>query len=84
MIIQALIDIFLSPLTFLIDSLPVLELDLSFDIDSLLNVLSFANTIFPISELMLLIILKFITVPCFSIVWNLILRVKSFIPTLGD
>lgn len=84
MIIQALIDIFLNPLLFLIDSLPTLELDLSFDIDSLLNVLSFANTIFPMSELMLLIILKFITVPTFSIVWNLILRVKSFIPTMGD
>lgn len=48
-------------------------------LDSIFNCLGF---LFPISGLLIILTLSF-TIKSFQIIWSIILRVKSFIPTMG-
>ena len=49
-------------------------------LDSIFNCLGF---IFPISGLLLILTLSF-AIKSFQIIWSIILRIKSFIPTMGS
>lgn len=49
-------------------------------LDSIFNCLGF---IFPISGLLMILTLSF-TIKSFQIIWSIILRIKSFIPTMGS
>ena len=48
-------------------------------LDSIFNCLGF---LFPIGGLLIILTLSF-TIKSFQIIWSIILRVKSFIPTMG-
>lgn len=48
-------------------------------LDSIFNCLGF---LFPISGLLVILTLSFV-IKSFQIIWSIILRVKSFIPTMG-
>ena len=48
-------------------------------LDSIFNCLGF---LFPISGLLIILTLSF-TIKSFQIIWSIILRIKSFIPTMG-
>lgn len=48
-------------------------------LDSIFNCLGF---LFPITGLLIILTLSF-TIKSFQIIWSIILRVKSFIPTMG-
>lgn len=48
-------------------------------LDSIFNCLGF---IFPIKGLLIILTLSF-TIKSFQIIWSIILRIKSFIPTMG-
>lgn len=48
-------------------------------LDSIFNCLGF---LFPIGGLLIILTLSF-TIKSFQIIWSIILRIKSFIPTMG-
>lgn len=84
MITEKIIEILLLPLITLINQLPTLELTINADLSVFIDYLSFSNKVFPIVEVMPILLFKFFVIPTFGIVWSLILRIKSFIPTMGD
>lgn len=84
MITEQILNIFLLPIITLINQLPTLELTINADLSVFVDYLSFANKVFPVAEVMPILMFKFFVVPTFAIVWSLVLRIKSFIPTMGD
>lgn len=67
----------------LLDSMNTISLSIPDNIfsglDSIFNCLGF---LFPIGGLLIILTLSF-TIKSFQIIWSIILRIKSFIPTMG-
>lgn len=84
MITDAILNVLLALPLLLLNSLPDIELNLNGStIDTILSYLNMFNTILPISDA-LLILSVFLILHNFSIIWSLCLRIKSFIPCMGD
>lgn len=84
MFVEKIIDFLLLPLSFFVDILPTLSIG---NIPSLKLFISYIwslNEVFPIAEIISILIFNFISVPLFSALYTLILKIKSFIPTMGD
>lgn len=84
MITKLILDIICFLPNSLLDSLGDVSISIPdgvFDgLNSIFNLLGYA---FPISGLLVILILSF-TIKTFQITWSLIIRIKSFIPTMGD
>lgn len=83
MITDKIIDVLLALPLLLIDSLPEVDFHIPDDIMNgvsvfLLNIAYFA----PIKELLPILIIS-LSIKSFQIAWALIIRIKSFIPTMG-
>lgn len=67
----------------LIDMLPALDFTIDNQVFSwFINVLKIINLVLPINQLLPILYIGF-TITFFKLIWALILRVKSFIPTMG-
>lgn len=84
MIIDGILRVLLQPLILLLETLPALELSFNLDSFTINKYLNFINTFFPMKELMPLVIFNILILPGFGIAWTLILKIKSFFPTMGD
>lgn len=84
MITDAILNVLLAIPLLLLNSLPSINIDLSNSpIDTIFSYFTIFNTIVPVSDA-LIIISVFLVLYNFSFIWSLILRIKSFIPTMGD
>lgn len=84
MITDAILNVLLAIPLLLLNSLPSINIDLSNSpIDTIFSYFTMFNTIVPISDA-LIILSVFLVLYNFSFIWSLILRIKSFIPTMGD
>lgn len=83
MITEGILFILASIPNLLLDSMQGISLSIPNDIfeglNSIFNCLGF---LFPISGLLLILIVSF-TIKSFQIIWAILLRIKSFIPTMG-
>ena len=84
MIVEAILNLFIGLAFLILNLIPTLE----FAIDE--NILNGASQIFqglgsilPIPQLLPIFLIWF-TVANFSIIWTIILKIKSFIPSMGD
>lgn len=84
MITTLFFNILLLPVNDLIDMLPHLEIAIPNDVFNGLNsILCMLGFVFPIKGL-LVILTTSIMIKMFHIIWALVLRLKSFIPTEGN
>lgn len=84
MITDAILNVLLALPLLLLNALPSIDIDLSDSpIDKVLNYFTMFNTILPISDA-LLILGIYLVLHNFAFIWSLLLRIKSFIPTMGD
>ena len=84
MIFTAIINLFLLLFKGLISLLPTLSFTIPTNICSTIaNFFSGVTYFFPIRALLPILAFS-ISLTAFKIVYNLILRIKSFIPTMGD
>lgn len=83
MITEAILNVLAFIPNLLLDSISSVEISISNDVfnglNSIFNCLGF---LFPISGLLLILVLSF-SIKGFQIIWSIVLRVKSFIPTMG-
>lgn len=82
MIVDAILKFLLSPFLLLLDSLPTLEISVDIDFSKFFEYITLISSVIPFREIMPIIGIK-IAVLSFSILWAIILRAKSFIPTMG-
>lgn len=83
MITEALINVFLFLPKLLLQALPDIDISIPKDVfDTLQNFLLNLEYIFPIVELLPILVIS-ISLSLFKIAWALVIRVKSFIPTMG-
>lgn len=83
MITEALINVFLFLPKLLLQALPDIDISIPKDIfDTLQNFLLNLEYIFPIVELLPILVIS-ISLSLFKIAWALVIRIKSFIPTMG-
>lgn len=83
MITDALLDILLFLPNLLLDGLDVLSLVIPEGVfDGLAKIFAFIGW-FPIKQLLPILVMS-ISVATFKITWALLIRIKSFIPTMGD
>lgn len=84
MIIDSILSFILSIPNALLDGLPDVDLSAVGSGMSYLNsILAYIGYFIPISELIPLMVIE-LAVIGFKIVWAIVLRVKSFIPTMGN
>ena len=82
MIVDAILNFFLSPILLLLDNLPTLEISVNVDFTKFFEYITLISSVIPLKELIPILIIK-IAITSFSIIWAIVLRVKSFIPTMG-
>ncbi|HOE39619.1 MAG TPA: hypothetical protein PLY69_08560 [Bacteroidales bacterium] len=83
MITEALINVFLFLPKLLLQSLPDIDISIPKDVfNTLQNFLLNLEYIFPIVELLPILVIS-ISLSLFKIAWALVIRIKSFIPTMG-
>lgn len=83
MIIDLILNLIFNPLLLLLDLLPDLELEIPNDIyEPLEDAFEGVAYVFPIVAL-LPIIISSTALSIFRVVWACIIRIKSFIPTMG-
>jgi hypothetical protein len=83
MITEALINVFLFLPKLLLQALPDIDISIPKDVfDTLQNFLLNLEYIFPIVELLPILVIS-ISLSLFKIAWALVIRIKSFIPTMG-
>lgn len=83
MITEALINVFLFLPKLLLQALPDIDISIPEDVfDTLQNFLLNLEYIFPIVELLPILVIS-ISLSLFKIAWALVIRIKSFIPTMG-
>lgn len=83
MITEALINVFLFLPKLLLQALPDIDISIPKDVfDTLQNFLLNLGYIFPIVELLPILVIS-ISLSLFKIAWALVIRIKSFIPTMG-
>lgn len=83
MITEALINVFLFLPKLLLQALPDIDISIPKDVfDTLQNFLFNLEYIFPIVELLPILVIS-ISLSLFKIAWALVIRIKSFIPTMG-
>lgn len=83
MITEALINVFLFLPKLLLQALPDINISIPKDVfDTLQNFLLNLEYIFPIVELLPILVIS-ISLSLFKIAWALVIRIKSFIPTMG-
>lgn len=83
MITEALINVFLFLPKLLLQALPDIDISIPKDVfDTLQNFLLNLEYIFPIVELLPILFIS-ISLSLFKIAWALVIRIKSFIPTMG-
>ena len=83
MITEAILNILTFVPNLLLDSLSGISLSIPNDIfNGLNNIFNTLGFIFPISGLLVILSISFI-IKNFQIIWAIILRIKSFIPTMG-
>lgn len=83
MITEALINVFLFLPKLLLQALPDIVISIPKDVfDTLQNFLLNLEYIFPIVELLPILVIS-ISLSLFKIAWALVIRIKSFIPTMG-
>ena len=82
MITEALINVFLFLPKLLLQALPDIDISIPKDVfDTLQNFLLNLEYIFPIVELLPILVIS-ISLSLFKIAWALVIRIKSFIPTM--
>ena len=85
MITEAIFSVILAPISALFGTigyvLPILTLPADFAAGVTL-LFSYIAWILPLTELLPLFIFR-IALECFNIFWKIVLRIKSFIPTMG-
>lgn len=85
MITEAVISFIMFPVLLLMDGLdfilPVVTVPTKFFMGAGI-LLDYISWILPIAELLPLFFIR-IALECFNLVWKLVLRIKSFIPTMG-
>lgn len=82
MIVDAILNFFLTPILLLLDSLPTLEISVSVDFTKFFEYITLISSVIPLGEILPILYIKFALLG-FSILWAIVLRVKSFIPTMG-
>lgn len=86
MITETILNILYLPISLILSAcnfaLPLVTLPAELPI-GLITLFGYINWLFPISAILPLLIVK-IGLGVFNIGWKLILRIKSFIPTLGS
>lgn len=84
MIVEAIIDLLLSPIYLLVDVLPSMEFALIPDsaFNTLKTILIMCSAVLPVSLCIMLLQIK-IGIVSLNLAYALILRIKSFIPTMG-
>lgn len=83
MITEALINVFLFLPKLLLQALPDIDISIPKDVfNTLQNFLLNLEYIFPIVELLPILVIS-ISLSLFKIAWALVIRIKSFIPTMG-
>lgn len=82
MILDLIINALLSPILLLLDSLPTLSLGNVADFSVLFNYITIISAVVPIKQLLPILLIKF-AISSFGIIWAIVLRIKSFIPTMG-
>lgn len=83
MITEALINVFLFLPKLLLQALPDIDISIPKGVfDTLQNFLLNLEYIFPIVELLPILVIS-ISLSLFKIAWALVIRIKSFIPTMG-
>lgn len=84
MITEGILNILAFLPNLLLDSLGSISLSIPSNIfDGLNSIFNCLGFIFPISGLLVILGVSF-TIKNFQIIWSLILRIKSFIPSMGD
>lgn len=84
MILDAILSVLLSVPNMLLDSMGDIVINISEGVFSFLDtVLPYLNYFVPINSLLPLLAIE-IAIIGFKIIWAIILRVKSFIPTMGS
>lgn len=84
MITDAILNVLLALPLLLLNALPAIDINLSDSpIDKVLNYFTMFNAILPISDAFIILGI-FLVLHNFSFIWSLLLRIKSFIPTMGD
>lgn len=83
MIIDSILNLIFGPLALLLDLLPDLDLEIPNDIyGPLEDAFEGVSYVFPIVPL-LPIIISSTALSVFRVVWACVIRIKSFIPTMG-
>lgn len=84
MITEAILNVLAFIPNLLLDNMQGISLAIPDNIfNGLNNIFNCLGFIFPISGLLVILGISF-TIKNFQIIWSIILRVKSFIPTMGD
>jgi hypothetical protein len=84
MITEAILTVFLAIPKFIISVLPTVSVELPENVfDGLKGILNVVGYLIPIAALIPIIIVSF-GMDCFKVVMALVVRIKSFIPGMGD
>lgn len=87
MIFDKILDVLFCFPFLLLDSLPDISISIPGEVSNAINGFqTFANNlayVFPLKGLVPIIVISF-SIKSFQILWALIIRVKSFIPTMGS
>lgn len=84
MIMDTFLKLLTLPVLLLFDGLSALEFTIPVGVFNGLSILAKdLGYIFPISSLLPIIVIKF-SLRGFSVFWTILLKIKSFIPTMGD
>lgn len=82
MVTDAILNFLLTPLLLLLDNLPTLEISINVDFTKFFEYITLISSVVPLQGLLPIVYIK-IALVTFNIIWAIVLRVKSFIPTMG-
>lgn len=84
MITETLIDLLLKPVLLLLDAMPVFSVSFpSVVFDPLVSIINTLGYVVPVKALLPILLISSLLKTA-QILWAFIIRVKSFIPTMGD
>ena len=84
MILDAILNFLFTPILAIFDMLPNITVVVPQNIFDTLNQITYGlGYVLPLKELLVLLAFKY-GIISFTLIWRLILRIKSFIPGMGD
>lgn len=84
MILDAILNFLFTPILAIFNLLPDISISIPTEIYNVLhNVTSGIGYILPMNTILTVLAIKY-SIIGFELMWKLILRIKSFIPTMGD